>query len=326
MELSPHQKSYKVRGYFISGAAVLLSTLAYYLLFRSQLPWPGYLLEFEYAPLAYLGDITHGSYPSFAFTLSLGLVSIALFKSNKTCTLAALTGIWLVGVLHEITLGTFSQLDIAAGTIGIIIPLVLLLNSFQPFSLDQICASKFSVNERLKFGALMLVSATLATGTSAYDPIDPDNCTQTDQNNICIAQSTFADPVYLSYTDLRSAVKMSAAREMTSVSRIYLYEDMLFVNERNEGIHIIDNRFPNSPQRVGFLEIPGNTELSIRDNNLYADSYIDLVTLDVQNIENITEIARQESIFPYNALQNIPSNVQLNTGIDSSLGVVVGYQ
>ena len=326
MELNSYQRSRKKRIYLLSGGIIFLSTLAYYLLFRAQLPWPGYLIDFEYAPLAHLGDLSLGSFPSFAFTLSMGLVSLALFNFNKACTIAALSGVWAIGVLHEVTLGTFSQLDVAAGTIGIIIPLVMLSNTGRQVSTKPGSTSKFSVSERLKLGTLMLVSATLATGTSAYDPVDTSNCTEYDENNICVTRSSLKSPVYLSYADLRSAVKMSGPREMTSVSRIYLYESMLFVNERNEGIHIIDNRFPNSPKRVGFIEIPGNTEISIKDNNLYADSYIDLITLDVQNIESITEIDRQESIFPYNARQNIPNNVELSSRIDRELGVVVGYQ
>jgi len=77
---------------------------------------------------------------------------------------------------------------------------------------------------------------------------------------------------------------------------------------------------------LGFIEIPGNTEVAIREDNLYADSYIDLVTIDVSDIVNIREIARSEDSFPYNARQNIPGNINLVGAIDSSRGVVVGYQ
>lgn len=331
MELNQPYAPRRLRAFLLSGALVFVSALAYYILFRSQLPWPGYLLDLERAPLAHLGDISSGTYPSFAFALAMGLFSIALFNLNKTRVTIAIAGIWAIGIMHEISLGTFSQLDIAAGTVGSAIALAIVF-SLKPVLTtkeskhDTRTNSRFNLTERLKLSALMVISATLATGTSEYEPTDSRDCITYDQNDTCIERRVEGRPVYLSYTDLRNAVKMSAPRELTSVSRIYLYGNMLFVNERNQGIHIIDNQFPTSPNRIGFIEIPGNTEISIRDNNLYADSYVDLVTLDLTNIQNITEIAREQSIFPYNSRQNIPDNVRLIGVVDSVNGVVVGYQ
>lgn len=331
MEMNQSCTARTTRAYWLSGSLVFVSALVYYLLYRTQLPWPGYLLNLESTPLAHTGDLSRGAYPSFAFTLSIGLISIAIFKLDKVRVCTAVWCIWSVGLLHEVALGTFSQVDVVAGTVGALIPLVFILNSKQPAETEtvkfaQVKPSRFNAIERLKLGALIVVSATLATGTSEYDPVNRSECLNYDENGICVATRTTASPVYLSYADLRSAVKMTGPRELNSVSRIYLYESMLFVNERNEGIHIVDNRFPASPNRIGFIEIPGNTEISIRDKNLYADSYVDLVTLDLTNIENITEISREQSIFPYNSLQNIPDNIRLVGVIESERGVVVGYQ
>ena len=326
MELKQNQTTQKTRCYLLFGVLVFLSAIGYYLLFREQLPWPGYLLNFNYAPLAHLSDLSRGAYPSFAFTLSLGLIAIGLFKLDKIRSVTALFGIWFIGVLHEVMLGTFSALDIIAGSIGVLIPLLLIITARQQTVRRTQTDNRFTFNERLKLSALMLVSATLATGTSQYGPTDSDYCTQFDENGTCVERSSIASPVYMSYAELRSAVKMTPPKEMTSVNRIYLYQSMLFVNDRNNGIHVIDNRFPNRPERIGFIEIPGNTEISIREDNLYADSYIDLVTLDLRNTANIIEIARQEAIFPYNARQNIPNNIRLTNDIDSANGVVVGYQ
>lgn len=336
MEMKQAHQVRNGRIYLAAGVVVFFTAIAYYLLFRSQLPWPGYLINTDIASLANFTDFTQGTYPSFAFTLSMGFIALALFNSARNAVaLISVIGIWLVGLLHEVTLGTFSILDLAAGTLGAIVPLMLALGLLKAptakptyaFSLfGKTSGNSFNLAERLKFTALMLVSATLATGTSAYEPTDADNCLERDENNTCISRSSLANPVYMSYADLRSAVRMTEPRALESVSRIYLYESMLFINDRNKGIHIIDNRFPATPTQIGFIEIPGNTELSIRDDNLYADSYIDLVTLDLSDINNITEIARQENIFPYNARQNIPNNIRLTSDIDSMLGVVVGHQ
>ena len=131
----------------------------------------------------------------------------------------------------------------------------------------------------------------------------------------------------MSYAELRSSVRMGPIRELSAVNRIYLYKSLILINERNEGIHIIDNRFPASPQQIAFIEIPGNTEISVKDDYLYADSYVDLVTLNLADTDNIVEVAREQDIFPYDAFQNIPYNVDFDFGVvDSSNGVVVGYK
>jgi len=105
-----------------------------------------------------------------------------------------------------------------------------------------------------------------------------------------------------------------------------LYKNYIFANEPNQGLHIIDNRIPTSPVEVGFIAIPGNQEVAIKEDALYADSYVDLVTLDISDINNIVEVSREEDIFPYNARQNIPRNVSLTSVVDKDRGVVVGYQ
>ncbi len=40
-------------------------------------------------------------------------------------------------------------------------------------------------------------------------------------------------------------------------------------------------------------------DISISGNILYADSYIDLVVLDLQDINNIHEVGRVEELLPY---------------------------
>ena len=106
-------------------------------------------------------------------------------------------------------------------------------------------------------------------------------------------------PVYMSYTDLRSAVKMTTAREMNNPGKIYFKDNFIFINEKMKGVHVYDVSNPNSPQNKGFIEIPGNVDIAIKDNILYADSYIDLVSIDVSSFSAIKEVGRVEKIFPY---------------------------
>jgi hypothetical protein len=106
-------------------------------------------------------------------------------------------------------------------------------------------------------------------------------------------------PVYMSYEDLRSAVKMSAVRELNEPGKIYFKDQYLFINEKMHGVHVFDVSDPKNPQNKGFIDIPGNVDMAIKDNILYADSYIDLVAIDISSFSKIAEVGRVEKIFPY---------------------------
>lgn len=105
-------------------------------------------------------------------------------------------------------------------------------------------------------------------------------------------------PVYMGFNEFRTSFSKEEAIEITSPGKIYFKDDYLFVNEVGKGIHVIDNSDPANPQKIGFYKIIGNVDMAIRGNILFADSYIDLVAIDIIDIENPVEISRIENIFP----------------------------
>jgi len=130
-------------------------------------------------------------------------------------------------------------------------------------------------------------------------------------------------PIYLSYNELRSAVKSTSGKELKQTGKIYFYDRYIFVNEYLKGIHIIDNSDPSNPQNIKFIEIPGNIDMVIKNNFLYVDSYVDLVVLNIADINNIAEVYRVENVFPY----QVPSydySYPL-AHIDKNAGVVTGF-
>ncbi len=89
-------------------------------------------------------------------------------------------------------------------------------------------------------------------------------------------------------------------------------------------MHIIDNQNPADPQNIGFIEIPGNVDIAIKENILYADSYVDLVAIDISDINNPTEVDRVEDVLPYTLP---PANEDYRFAeVDEDKGVVTGWE
>ncbi len=134
---------------------------------------------------------------------------------------------------------------------------------------------------------------------------------------------TVNTPEYLSYSDLRASFKMKSAELIRQPGKIYFKDDFIFINEYQKGIHVIDNADPSNPEVLSFIEIPGNVDMAIKGNMLYADSYIDLLTIDVSDMEHITEVDRDTGVFPY----IIPEyEIGILEAIDESKGVITGYK
>lgn len=131
-------------------------------------------------------------------------------------------------------------------------------------------------------------------------------------------------PQYMSYDNMRQPVKSVAANAIQTSGKIYIKDNYLFINEKFKGIHVFDNTNPAAPVNLSFIDIPGNVDLAVRGNYLYADNYVDLVVIDISNITAPFEVARIKDIFPY----TIPGTTGMYpiANIDQQQGVIVGWQ
>ncbi|MDX9848015.1 MAG: hypothetical protein RBT74_13615 [Tenuifilaceae bacterium] len=131
-------------------------------------------------------------------------------------------------------------------------------------------------------------------------------------------------PVYMSFAEFRSSFKKSNAEEISQLGKMYFKDGYLFVNDYGKGIHVIDNSDPSNPQKIAFYEILGNVDLAIRGNILFADSYIDLVAIDITDVNNPIEVSRLENVFPEIAPEGDSWYPYAN--VDRSKGVIVGWE
>lgn len=92
-------------------------------------------------------------------------------------------------------------------------------------------------------------------------------------------------------------VKALGPQPVKFPAKIYVKGNLIFQNDLGSGIHVIDNATPSSPNRIGFIQLRGNSEMSIKGNYLYANSFADLVIIDVTNWQNPTEVKRIRNAF-----------------------------
>ena len=105
-------------------------------------------------------------------------------------------------------------------------------------------------------------------------------------------------PVYKTLEEIRVPLSVEAARAFEHPGKIYTFGSYLFVNDYLKGIHVIDNSDPTNPVKLNFLSIPGNVDIAVKDDVLYADNYIDLLAINIENIQQPYVTDRIEHAFP----------------------------
>jgi len=106
-------------------------------------------------------------------------------------------------------------------------------------------------------------------------------------------------PTYMSRVDFENSIKISGPQTMKKAGKIYLKENYMFIGDLNRGFHVYKNDNPENPILIAFIEIPGITDIAIRDDVFYANQAVDLIAFKL-NIENqqIQIVKRIPNTFP----------------------------
>jgi len=131
------------------------------------------------------------------------------------------------------------------------------------------------------------------------------------------------EPVYMSEAEFENAVTLEESHDLVNPGKIYFYNGFLFINEVNKGVHVIDNRDPSAPVNTGFINIPANKDIAIKDDLLYADSGKDLLVFNISNMQQAELIERIDSVF--NTAATIAPGFTTQN-VDPSKGVVVDWK
>jgi hypothetical protein len=117
------------------------------------------------------------------------------------------------------------------------------------------------------------------------------------------------EPIYAERTSVVGTINGSPKEPITAVGKIYVKDPYIFISDTGRGLHVIDNHDPSHPVQTAFLALPGNNDIAIKGNILYADMQDELLTLDISNIRNVKLLNEQQGVFNYYGYENMDGKI-----------------
>lgn len=106
-------------------------------------------------------------------------------------------------------------------------------------------------------------------------------------------------PITQSRQEFEKSIALVGERPVINSGKIYVKDDLIYLNELGEGFHIIDISDATNPLPVAFIKIPLATDLAIRNNILYVHHAVDLVAFTYSLSSNSLKIVhRERNVFP----------------------------
>lgn len=117
---------------------------------------------------------------------------------------------------------------------------------------------------------------------------------------------TITTPILKARSEVLADINGNPTQTVEAAGKLYIKDNFIYLNEVDKGIHIIDNSNPSSPKQVAFLDIPGNLDVAVRGNILYADMYGDLLAIDISNPKSVTITKELKDFFWNRIYYNVP--------------------
>ncbi|HZE84528.1 MAG TPA: hypothetical protein VE035_09475, partial [Puia sp.] len=111
---------------------------------------------------------------------------------------------------------------------------------------------------------------------------------------------------------------------IVAAGKIYVKDQYIFLNDIDKGIHVYDNSDPSHPVQTAFLNIPGNEDIAVKGNMLYADMYGDLLAIDISDLHHAVFRNILHRAFPARAYLNGNITILNDNLVDSTM-VITGW-
>lgn len=134
---------------------------------------------------------------------------------------------------------------------------------------------------------------------------------------------TGKQPVYASFSELLD-VRNTSPQTIQQSGAIYLQDTLLFILEQRKGIHVFSLRDSTNTVSLTFFKIPAITDFTVNGTLLYADSWKDLLTIDISNLNEIRVASRVIDVITPPLYP--PEYDGFFECVDESKGAVVGWR
>lgn len=132
----------------------------------------------------------------------------------------------------------------------------------------------------------------------------------------------YAVPTTKPRAEIQSDISLQAPVSGERYSRLYAYGDFFFTTVKDQGVQIIDNSNPESPQPINFINIAGAKDLVIDGDTLVTNQYSDLVILSISEKK---EVSRINDLYDYKDYLDLPNNTVWKSASVLADHVVVGF-
>ncbi|GLB49197.1 hypothetical protein [Neptunitalea lumnitzerae] len=137
---------------------------------------------------------------------------------------------------------------------------------------------------------ILLVSAQ----SCWYEPND-----EVDIVNVDSFELSMYNPVYMTRDALQESVAITPSKSIENSGKIYVKDNFLFIGEKYEGFHVFNNANPANPNQIAFIQVPGATDIAIKNDVIYINNAIDLVALQMDYASETIQITKRiENAFP----------------------------
>ncbi len=112
------------------------------------------------------------------------------------------------------------------------------------------------------------------------------------------SETTEYTPLLMDRDEFESTFSVEGPREIHGHGKIYTKGNYIYIAKAYEGIHVINNTNPSSPVNEKFIVVMGIRDIAAKGDIIYANSSIDLLSIDLSDPNDIKIVNRGKNIFP----------------------------
>ncbi len=126
-------------------------------------------------------------------------------------------------------------------------------------------------------------------------------------DNVGTVEVTYkkATAIYGDLEEVRQTPLLDQSRDVENPGKIFISDQLLLIGEEEKGVHVVDNSDPENPMPTHFINIPGNREFYVKGNFLYAESYYDMLKIDISQIGQPKLVSRVRNAFTEELKNNL---------------------